>query len=101
MTLQCWLAMLERYYPRDDRRAGAVTALDLALNEQGSFQVVMRDPDVERTPVTVSVSGPEAWMVRLHRVGYVPDPLFDDNRVVWRDGETHAFWVTARPGEQR
>lgn len=123
MTLQCWLAMLERYYPRDDRRAGAVPALDLALNEQGSFQVVMRDPDVERMPVTVSVSGPEGWTVRLRRVGYVPvrhlnmpvlgdpletdglgkvpgyvpDPLFDDDRVVLRDGETHAFWVTVRP----
>lgn len=123
MALQSWLAMLERYYPRDEHRAGATPWLDLALNEKGSFQIVLREPDIERLPVTVSVTGPEGWSLRLRRVGfvpvrhlntpvlenpvetdglgkvpgYVPDPLFDDDSVVLRAGETHAFWVTVHP----
>jgi len=123
MALQSWLATLERYYPSDERRPGDTPRLDLALNERGSFQVVVRENDIELMPVSVKVSGPEGWGLRLRRVGtvpvrhlntpvlhdpletdglgkvpgYVPDPLYDENTVVLRAGETHAFWVTVTP----
>jgi hypothetical protein len=126
MAVQGWLATWERYYPRDERRAPAsVLELDLALNEQGSFQVLARETDLERLPVSIRVSGPEDWQVRARRVGYVPmrhlnmpviqdpletdglgqvpgyvpDPLYHEDTVMLRRGETHAFWVTLRPSE--
>ena len=125
MALQSWLATLERYYPRDTRRSSDDPRLDLALNERGSFQLVMRDPDTERQPVIVQATGPEGWGVRVRRVGYVPvrhlntpvlrdpletdgldqvpgyvpDPLFDEDAVMLRNGETHAFWISVTPPE--
>ncbi|SVD43325.1 uncharacterized protein METZ01_LOCUS396179, partial [marine metagenome] len=67
---------------------------------------------------------PTGWYIRLRRVGYVPvrhhntpiesdtadvegvgqipgdvpDPLFDENEIFLPEGETHAFWITVRPG---
>ncbi len=100
--------------------------LDAALNEQVSFQVAMRIEEQPRQQVRVAVLGPEAWSVRVRRVGfvpvrhhntpiisddetvsdvdglgyipgYVPDPLFDESEILLPESETHAFWVTVRP----
>lgn len=103
--------------------------LDAALNEQVSFQVAMRVEAQPRQQVRVAVLGPETWSIRVRRVGvvpvrhhntpiisgdepypdidglgylpgYVPDPLFDESEVLLPESETHAFWVTVRPGPE-
>jgi hypothetical protein len=103
--------------------------LDAALNEQISFQVAMRLEGEPRQQVSVEVLGPDNWSIRARRVGfvpvrhlnppimagdemdtdidgrgyipgYVPDPLFGENELLLPESETHAFWVTVRPGPE-
>ncbi len=54
-------------------------AIDAALNERFSFQLVVRnevkvDGKTSDAPITISVSAdaPEGWDIRIRRVGYVP-----------------------------
>jgi len=114
-----------RLFPQSPapRRAGA-SALEGALNEQFSFQVGMRLDDPQAMTVRCEVAAPAGWHVRVRRVGFVPvlhhntpvpeasvdvdgrgaipglvpDPLLDEDSVTLGPQETHAFWVTLRPG---
>ncbi len=127
MTLHVWLTSTQvRHYPRTPASAPAALLLLQALNEQTSFQVVLRLEDEERQQVRVTVDAPApeaGWDVRVRRVGYVPvrhynppldadnlgadtlgalpgyvpDALFDEDSVVLPRSETHAFWITLRP----
>ena len=125
MALYSWLASsLVRHYPLTPAQPARAMCLDAALNERMSFQVAMRLEDEEGQRVRVEVAGPEGWALRVRRVGYVPvrhantlieldgldfeglgrvpgfvpDPLFDEEALYLPQGETHAFWVTVRPG---
>ncbi len=123
MTLHTWLAPSHiRHYPLTPVQPAFPLHLDMALNEQSSFQVAMRLEDADRQHVSVTVKGPPGWTLRVRRVGYVPvrhhnlpvgedsdgvgyipgyvpDPLFDDTTVHIPPGETHAFWITVRPSD--
>ena len=123
MQLQSWLsASTVRHFPTTPPARQPLRGLEAARNEQFSFQVAMRSDTL--TPVTVEAKGPAGWFVRVRRVGYVPvahhntpviddpremdglgaipgfvpDPLFDENTLRLPAGETHAFWITVRPG---
>jgi hypothetical protein len=125
MSLHSWLATsFVRQFPRTPARPAWPLAIDAALNEQFSFQVVLRAEDGDPQRVGVEVSGPAGWGLRVRRVGYVPllhhntpveeratdvegvghipgyvpDPLLDENAVTLPADETHAFWITIRPG---
>ena len=112
-----------RWYPGSAIPASTPLKLEAALNEQFSFQIVMR-LEGERRKVQAAVAGPSEWDLRLRRVGYVPmrhhdtpiepdaadiegvgqipgyvpDPLLDEDQIYLPEGETHAFWITVRPG---
>lgn len=123
MKLQTWLApSTVRHFPTTPAPRASLARLEAALNEQFSFQVALRGDTVGK--VQVAVAGPSGWSVRLRRAGfvpvlhhntpvdgdpldveglreipgYVPDPLFDDDKVVLPPWETQAFWITVRPG---
>lgn len=125
MALSTWLAPSSlRFYPRSPARRSLPLALEGALNEQLSFQVCLRLDGADPRKVRLEVDGPADWGLRLRRVGYVPvrhlntgaapgrlevegreflpgyapDPLFDETEMLLPPGETHAFWVTVRPG---
>lgn len=125
MTFYSWLSTSRvRHYPLTPAQEPQPLALDAALNEQMSFQVVMRLEDEAAQTVRVRVAAPQDWSVRVRRVGYVPvlhhntpvrknaedtdgrgyipgyvpDPLYDEDSLLLPDGETHAFWVTLKPG---
>jgi len=102
-------------------------AVDVARNEFFSCQVAVRrevdtgTPLPDPTPVSIEVDAGSPWRVRVRRVGYVPmahcntwkpreeidgfehlpgfvpDPLFEEDRVWLPAGETHAFWLSLRP----
>ncbi|MCD6285652.1 MAG: DUF4091 domain-containing protein [Anaerolineae bacterium] len=121
MTLHAWLtSSVVRNYPNTPLAPPQPLVLNGALNEQMSFQVVLRIDAGERRPVRVAAAGPSGWSVRVRRVGYVPvrhhnppvdedtdgrghipgyvpDPLFDEDRILLMAEETNAFWITVRP----
>ena len=81
MSICTWLSSsLERNYPATQVRKRPALAIDAALNERFSFQLVVRNEiklDGRRNgdaPVDISVSAdaPEGWEIRIRRVGYVP-----------------------------
>lgn len=125
MSLRCWLAPTSaRVYPSTKPARRALRVLDVARNEAFSFQVCLRHDGDAPLPVRLEATGPRGWRVRLRRVGYVPlphhnapiprsradvagrglvpgyvpDPLFDEHAVDLMGGETHAFWISVRPG---
>jgi hypothetical protein len=125
MSFRSWTSpSTVRHYPLTPAQHPQPLRIEAALNEQFSFQVVMRMEDEEAQNVKVSVEGPPDWSLRLRRVGYVPllhhntpvgpnaldveglghvpgyvpDPLFDEETLFLPNAETHAFWITARPG---
>ena len=125
MAFCSWItSSLVRHFPLTPSRGPEQLFIEAALNEQFSFQVAMRMEDEGAQRVRVRVEGPGNWSTRVRRVGYVPvrhhntptkkdsadvdgvgyipgyvpDPLFDEDSVSLPKGETHAFWVTARPG---
>lgn len=122
MSFHTWLATSSvRHYPATPAQPPAPLTLDAALNEHVSFQVAVRLEEAERHPVRVVAEGPPGWSIRVRRVGYVPmrhhntpidedtdgighipgyvpDPLFDEDALLLPTGETHAFWITIRPG---
>lgn len=125
MALHSWLtsSMVRNFVLAPARQPGPLT-VDAALNEQFSFQVAVRLEDQGGQHVRVEAQGPPNWSIRVRRVGfvpvlhhntpleqdagdidgvghipgYVPDPLFDEDLVFLPAGETHAFWITVRPG---
>jgi len=122
MTLISWLSSsLVRHYPATPAQPAHPLMLEGARNAQLSFQVAMRRDEGQRPlHVSVAVDGPDDWMLRIRRVGYVPvrhhntpvdedsegvgmipgyvpDPLFDTDSIELPAGETHAFWITLQP----
>ncbi len=123
MTIHVWLASsLVRHFPLTPARPARPIAITAARNERVSFQVGLRLADgVARQNVRVEVSAPAGLEARVRRVGYVPlqhhntdvpleeldgvghipgyvpDPLFDEARLLLPAGETHAFFVTLTP----
>lgn len=122
MTIRSWTASsLVRHFPSSPARPGRDLRLEAALNERVSFQVAVRQEDGEPQGACVEVAAPKGVRARVRRVGYVPvrhlntpilpgevdglgmipgyvpDPLFDEERVLLPAGETHAFWVTLTP----
>ena len=128
MALSSWLASsFIRHFPLTPAPPASNPSHHGALNEQFSFQVGLRlNRDDAPLRVKVEASGPAGWSVRVRRVGYVPvlhhntpleptpedldgaghipgyvpDPLFPEDSLLLPPGETHAFWLTVRPGPQ-
>jgi hypothetical protein len=123
MNFKTWLApSVVRNFPSTLPPASSLRSLEAARNEQFSFQAVMRSDT--QVNVKVEAAGPAGWSVRVRRVGYVPllhhntpvngspldvesrdlipgyvpDPLFDETALVLPSFETHAFWITVKPG---
>lgn len=124
MKLNAWLAdSLTRHYPSTPPKTRSRMTLDVARNERFHAQVGVRQSGAEFAQVTLEVSAPKGWKVRVRRVGYVPlphfntpvmptdkdlegrgcvpglvpDPLFDENVIDMGSDETHAFWLTLVP----
>lgn len=125
MAVRSWISSsLVRHFPSTPVPRGKPCALEAALNETVSFQVGMRLTDEERLNVRIEVSAPAGLSARVRRVGYVPvrhhnqpipknaadvdgrghlpgyvpDPLYDENTYLLPPAETHAFWITVKPG---
>jgi hypothetical protein len=125
MAVRSWLtSSLVRHFPQDPAESDQPFVLEVALNEQFSFQLALRMDEGSPQRVRVEAEVPPGWAVRVRRVGlvpvlhhntpipatgedidglgrmpgYVPDPLFDENELVLAPAETHSFWVTVRPG---
>lgn len=126
MAFNSWLASSSvRFYPSSPASVKKTCRLDAALNEKMSFQLLVRHDNVAPQTLTISAETPDGWELRIRRVGYVPvrhlnthsdvilaedvegkekipgyvpDPLFDDNALFLPGGETHAFWISLRPG---
>lgn len=121
----CWITTsLVRHFPGTPAGKPRPLRIEAALNEQFSFQVVLRSDSDQPRPVRVTADGPKGWSLRIRRVGYVPmahhntpimddpaemdglgripgfvpDPLFDEDSILLPGREAHAFWVTVRPG---
>jgi hypothetical protein len=113
-----------RVYPATRPGRSGLPRLDAALNEQFSFQVAVHNRSPQPQKVRLEAVGPDDWQVRVRVVGYVPmrhhntpiekssldcegrghvpgfvpDPLFDTDSILVPPAETHAFWITVRPG---
>ena len=125
MSFRSWVtSSLVRHYPSSSAQRSRQLTVEAALNEQFSFQVALRTADMAAQRVRAEMAAPGGWAVRVRRVGYVPiphfnlpvetdpadvegagnipgyapDPLFDDESIVLPPNETHAFWITVRPG---
>jgi len=113
MTLSTWLSTSRvRHYPLTPAQQPQPLALDAALNEHMSFQVVMLLEDEPAQRIAIQVAAPRGWLVRVRRVGYVPmlhhntpvlkdtldidglgfvpgyvpDPLYDEDSLLLPDG---------------
>lgn len=118
---------LIRIYPATRPLVRGSLSMDVARNEFFSCQVAVRrddpagvtQPDPATVKVVVEAGSP--WNARVRRVGYVPmrhantwkpdgeidgrehipgfvpDPLFEENALWMRSGETHSFWISLRP----
>ena len=118
---------LIRHFPHTSGQWPRPSPIEVALNEQFSFQVFMRLEGDHVEQIRIQVEGPEKWSIRVRRVGvvpvlhhnrpenesstdidgvghipgYVPDPLFDESSILLPTGETHSFWVTVCPFSAR
>jgi len=122
VTIRSWTSTsLVRHFPSTPARPARDLRLEAARNERSSFQVALRQEDGEPQEVVVEVAAPRGIRARLRRVGYVPvrhfntpvlpdetdglgcipgyvpDPLYDEDRLLLPAGETHAFWITLTP----
>ncbi|MGI6099206.1 MAG: glycoside hydrolase domain-containing protein, partial [Kiritimatiellia bacterium] len=110
-----------RHYPRQPLPTEPLRKIEAALNERFSFQLALRSDS--QMDVTVEATGPAGWQVRVRRVGYVPmahhntpimtdpldqeglgeipgfvpDPLFDEQKMLLAQDELHAFWISVQP----
>ncbi len=125
MSVHSWLTQsLVRLFPHTPPQTAGPLLVEAALNEQFSFQVALHSTCDAPQQLHVEVSGPAGWSIRVRREGlvpvrhhntpietspgdvdglldipgYVPDPLFDEDGALLPQGETHAFWITVRPG---
>ena len=127
MGLYSWVtSSFVRHFPLTLVQSAQPLAVHAALNERFSFQVALHATGGEKPlSVQVKVSGPKGWEFRVRRIGYVPvrhrntpveagsldadgagfipgfvpDPLFDQNTMLLARNETHAFWISVRPGQ--
>ena len=129
MSICTWLSSsLERNYPATQVKKRPTLAIDAALNERFSFQLVVRNEtklDGNDGPIDVSIcaEAPNGWDIRIRRVGYVPmlhrntcmaedetegfgmipgyvpDPLFEETFMALPANETHAFWFSVKPAD--
>ncbi len=128
--IKSWLSSsVVRHFPHAPAEKNLAWSYDAARNERFSFQVALRlEPEDWRKSwpieVTCSVQAPKGWTVRVRRVGhvpvmhrntttqvaeidgvgnypgFVPDPLFDDAKMVLPPAETQAFYLTVVPGNK-
>lgn len=127
MRVHSWLVpSYRRVFPhtRPPAEAGHLLSCHIALNEQCSFQVAVCSEESDPETVRIDIEVPTGWAARVRRVGlvpvqhrntpvdvgpedvegaeyipgYVPDPLFDEETFLLPPAETHAFWITVRPG---
>ncbi len=126
-SLVAWLSpSLQRIYPRTPPARRPVLSLQVARHAFASAQVAVRQAGPDPFRVSVAAEAPMGWEVRIRRVGYVPiphfntpieprdedlegrdflpglapDPLFEESEMLLPGAETHAFWLTIRPGRQ-
>ncbi len=122
MTIRSWTtSSLMRHFPSTPARPARGLQLEAALDERVSFQVAVRQEDGDPQHVGVQVEAPHGYQARVRRVGYVPvrhhntpvvpgdtdgeglipgyvpDVLYEEDRVLLPAGETHAFWITLTP----
>lgn len=127
--IHSWLSgSIVRHFPHDLAKKNRVWSYDAARNERFSFQVALRlEPEDWRSawPVEISCSAqaPKGWNIRIRRVGhvpvahrnttteteeidgagnypgFVPDPLFDESKLILPPAETQAFYLTVVPGK--
>ena len=123
MALTCVLtASTVRHYPRQPLSSTPLRKIEAARNERFSCQLALRaDAQMD---VAVEATGPAGWQVRVRRVGYVPmahhntpvmadprdqeghgeipgfvpDPLFEEQKMLLAKDELHAFWISVVPG---
>ena len=125
MTLRSWISpSLVRHFPDTPAQHPSPLVLEGARNEQLSFQVAVRMEDGDPQSLRIHAEAPGDWSIRIRRVGYVPvrhhntpiaqtpadvdglghipgyipDPLLDEETLLLPSSETHAFWITVRPG---
>jgi hypothetical protein len=116
--MQAWLcSSLRRFYPSSPAESNIGTSAVAARGERVSLQAVFRNGETPRR-ITARIEGPEALVLQVRRVGYVPmahrntetsveyaegaayipgyvpDPLWPDATVDAGPLETHAFWIT-------
>jgi hypothetical protein len=123
MALQSWVSSSGvRHFPHTPPR-GRTPTIEAARNERFSFQVALRSDEIEQE-VRLEAAAPKGWSVRVRRVGlvpvahhntpvppdaadvdgvghlpgFVPDPLLEQDTLLLPTAETHAFWITVRPG---
>ncbi len=127
-SIRTWLSSsLVRHFPSTPAGRNRALRIDTARNERFSFQVVFRYPSGPDKPlpnpvrVSLKISPPKFWEVRVRRVGYVPvrhrnwlatreesdgydllpgfvpDPLFEETELLLPPEETHAFWISVKP----
>ncbi len=124
MALQIHISSsLVRYFPQSAVGGSKRRAMDVALNERFSFQVVLRQETGDPMAVRIETPSVKGLSVRVRRVGfvpvphhntsvladpkemdglghvpgYVPDPLFDESEIMLPSHETHSFWFTITP----
>ena len=110
-----------RIYPNAPLPGKGLRTIEAALNERFSFQAGLRSD--EATWVRATLDGPEGWSLRVRRVGlvplahhntpvlqdpldndgigqipgFVPDPLFDEDKMLLPQEESNAFWFSIVP----
>jgi len=127
MGIRSWItSSFVRNYPatKPGRATSEFPVFDVALNESFSFQVVVRSSEPDPVQIQVEAQAPKGCSIQVRRVGYVPmphhntstemrpsdcegighvpgfvpDPLFNEQELLLPSCETHAFWITVRPG---
>jgi len=119
-SVRYWLeSSLKRVYPATPAGARKSLRLLAARNDQLSFQVCLRNLDLEHeVKAELAVQAPKDVQVQVRRVGYVaqlhlntvtpedeldglghipgyvPDPLYPETGTVLGPAETQSFWIT-------
>ncbi len=117
--LACWLqTSLSRVYPGSPSRSSDCIDLLAARNERMSFQACIHNPTENAVEAEIAVEVPDELGSLVRRVGYVPvphfntvteqselegvghvpgfvpDPLFPEQKALVGPFETHSFWIT-------
>jgi hypothetical protein len=123
MSIHAWLAPSSiRQFPHTLPSSRHPLCIEAALNEQFSFQVVLRQGNEQPQNVRLEITAPRRWRSKVRRIGcvpvshhnspilhdrletdgnlpgFVPDPLFEEDHLRLPANETCGFWITLRPG---